>query len=85
MRPIGKYIIINTIEEEMETSSGILLSSEDANSFRYKKGKVVSSGTDVEVIHPDDIIYYDKNAGHTMMIKDTQYTIIREHDVVVVE
>ena len=85
MRPIGKYIIINTIEEEMETSSGILLSSEDAYSVRFKIGKVVSSGTDGEVFLPDEIIFSDESAGHTMMIKDTQYTIIREHDVVVVE
>ena len=47
MRPIGKNIVIETIDEEVKTSSGLLLSAEDAGSFRYKKGKVVKPGSDV--------------------------------------
>ena len=84
MKPIGKYIIINTIEEETKTASGILLSASDVDEFRYKKGNVVKTGSDVTVIHENDLIYYDKNAGHTMLIGDKPYTIITERDVVVV-
>ena len=84
MKPIGKYIIINTIEEEVKTASGILLSASDVDEFRYKKGNVVKTGSDVTVIHENDLIYYDKNAGHTMLIGDKPYTIITERDVVVV-
>jgi fibronectin type 3 domain-containing protein len=29
MKPVGKYIVIKTIEEEIKTSSGILLSASD--------------------------------------------------------
>ena len=39
MQPIGKYIAIKTIEEEIKTNSGLILSGEDANQFRYKRGK----------------------------------------------
>tara|TARA_R100000773_G_scaffold44099_1_gene44058 strand:- start:1066 stop:1323 length:258 start_codon:yes stop_codon:yes gene_type:complete len=84
MKPIGKYIVIKPIEEELKTKSGLLLSNEDANNFRYKKGKVVKSGTDVSVIKSEDIIYYDKAAGHQMFINDEVYMIILERDVVVV-
>ena len=84
MKPIGKYIVIKTIKEELKTESGLLLSNEDANNFRYKKGRVVKSGTDVSVIKSEDIIYYDKAAGHQMFINDEVYMIILERDVVVV-
>jgi co-chaperonin GroES (HSP10) len=84
MKPIGKYIVIKTIEEEIKTSSGLLLSAEDANQMRYKKGKVVKPGSTVEVIKEDDEIYYDKRAGFTMLIENEPYTIISENDVVVV-
>tara|TARA_B100001564_G_C20548709_1_gene627958 strand:+ start:634 stop:891 length:258 start_codon:yes stop_codon:yes gene_type:complete len=84
MKPIGKYIIIKTIEEEIKTSSGLLLSSEDANQLRYKKGLVIKSGSDVEVIDEKDLIYYDKRAGFTLLLKDEPFTIIQEKDVVVV-
>ena len=41
MKPIGKNIIIQPIDEEIKTQSGLLLSSEDTNQLRYKKGIVV--------------------------------------------
>ncbi len=84
MKPIGKYIVIKTIEEEIKTSSGLLLSAEDANQMRYKKGLVIKPGSTVEVIKEDDEIYYDKRAGFTMLIENEPYTIISENDVVVV-
>ena len=50
MKPIGKNIIIQTIDEQIKTESGLLLSSEDANQLRYKKGLIVKSGTEVSSI-----------------------------------
>lgn len=84
LKPIGKYIVIKTIDEELKTESGLYLSGEDMNQMRYKRGIVVASGTDVPHIKKDDEIYYDKVQGFTMLIDDKQYTIIRENDVVVV-
>ena len=59
MRPIGKYILIEPTMEETETESGILLTMQDNNEFRYRKATVVEAGTDVDVINSGDIIYYD--------------------------
>tara|TARA_R110001632_G_scaffold27907_2_gene74707 strand:- start:849 stop:1106 length:258 start_codon:yes stop_codon:yes gene_type:complete len=84
MKPIGKNILIETINEELETSSGLLLSADESNQLRYKKGKVIMQGTDVTVIKKDDIIYYDSRAGYTMLIGDETATLIVEKDVVVV-
>jgi co-chaperonin GroES (HSP10) len=68
----------------MTTDSGLLLSEADANSFRYKKGKVVKPGTAVDVINIGDEILYDKKSGYDMIIDQQTYTIILEKDVVVV-
>lgn len=84
MKPIGKYIVIKKIEEELKTESGLLLSNQDAANFRYKKGEVIKEGTDVKVIATGDIIYYDGASGHEMLIDNNPYTIILERDVVVV-
>ena len=84
MKPVGKYIVIKTIEEEIQTKAGRLLSSEDANQLRYKKGVVIKPGSDVGVIKEGDLIYYDKRAGFSMLIKDEVFTVIQERDVVVV-
>ena len=84
MKPVGKYIIIKKVNEEYKTDSGILLSSEDVSSLRYHKAQVIEPGTDVDSIKADDQIYFDKAAGHSMIINDDTYTIIQERDVVVV-
>jgi chaperonin GroES len=84
MKAIGKYIIITKIEEQIETKSGLLLGAGDTQDIRYKKGKVITPGTEVHNIKTDDIVYYDRRSGHTMMIENEQYSIIQERDVVVV-
>ncbi len=84
MKPIGKYIAIEPINEKLKTSSGLMLSSDDVKDFRYKKGTVIKPGTEVSQIKEGDLIFYDKGAGHTMMINERVVTLIREPDVVVV-
>jgi co-chaperonin GroES (HSP10) len=84
MRPIGKYIVVKDIQEEIKTESGLILSGEDTNQLRYKRAEVVAPGTDVDVIDEGDELYYDKSHSFTMLINDVQYTIIQERDVVVV-
>ena len=84
MRPIGKYIVIDSIKEETTTSSGLLLSSEDADQMRYGRGLVVASVTEVTSINAGEELYYDKRASYTMLIDGVARTIISERDVVVV-
>jgi co-chaperonin GroES (HSP10) len=82
--PINKYILITTIDEQIKTESGLLLTGSDAEKFRYKKGLVVKPGTNVDCVNEGNYIYYDKGAGYTMLIENIPYTIIQERDVVVV-
>jgi|TARA_R100001244_G_scaffold121848_1_gene91506 co-chaperonin GroES (HSP10) len=86
IKPIGTYIVLNQIKEEITTDSGLVLSGADAKEIRYKKGKVVESGTDIDVINSGDVIYYDSRAGseYTMIIDGNHFTVINLRDVVVV-
>jgi len=60
------------------------LSNEDVSSLRYHKAVVVNPGTNVMSVKKNDVIFFDKAAGHAMIIDDDTYTIIEERDVVVV-
>jgi co-chaperonin GroES (HSP10) len=84
MQPIGKNIIVKDIDEEIKTDSGLILSGEDVKAMRYRKAMVIAAGTEVACIKSDDIIYYDKSHGFTMLIEDKPHTIVQERDVVVV-
>ena len=84
MKPVNKYILIDPITEEVKTNSGLLLSSDDKNQFRYKKANVVETSDLVETIKKGDSIYYDKAQADEVIIKDASYVVIQERDVVVV-
>ena len=84
MKAVGKYIVIEQIKEKITTESGILLTSQDSSQLRYKKGRVLVPGTDVNTVKKDDVIYYDKRAGHSMNLNSQMVSIITENDVVVV-
>ena len=84
MQPIGKHIVIDVVEEEVTTGSGLLLSGEDTKQLRYGRGTTVAVGTEVASIDAGEDLYYDKRASYTMMIDGSPYTIISERDVVVV-
>ncbi len=84
MQAINKYIVIKKVSEEYKTKSGLLLSNDDVSSLRYHKAKVINPGTNVHTVKKNDVIYFDKAAGHSMIIDDDTYTIIEERDVVIV-
>lgn len=84
MRAIGKHIVILPISEETKTQSGLIMSGDEMDEMRYKKGKVIEPGTEVHHIEKDHIVYYDKAAGHKARLNgDTVYTIIEERDIVI--
>ena len=84
MRAIGKNIVIRQVDEEIKTSSGLVLSGDDTNQLRYKRGIVVTPGTEVKAISAGDEVYYDKAQSYTMIVNDEAMTIIQERDVVLV-
>lgn len=84
MKAIGKNIVIKSIDEEVKTSSGLILSGEDTNQLRYKRGVVINSGSEVHAIKEGDEVYYDKANSYVMIINDEHCVIIQERDVVLV-
>ena len=80
MRAIGKYIIVDVVQEEVKGVSGLIV---DTDELRYQRGVVIDAGSEVIGIHPGEVIYFDKHAGHSARIDDKPYTIVRERDVVV--
>jgi co-chaperonin GroES (HSP10) len=86
MRPIGKKILIDPIVEKVETKTGLVLSKEDTDQLRYKRGRIISTGDEVTPhIKEGDIVHYDTRAGYTMRINGEAVTLISEVEVVVVE
>ena len=83
MKAVGNYLIIQKIESKTkETKGGLLLSEASMQDIRYVKAKIVDPGE--QQLKKDDLIFYDKVAGHKIDYDDQQYIVIKVQDVVVV-
>lgn len=91
LKPLGDRIIIELIEAEETTSSGIVLP--DSAKEKPQEGKVIAAGTgryldngtkvDLEVKEGDRIIF-SKYAGTEVKYGGEEYLILRENDVLAI-
>jgi co-chaperonin GroES (HSP10) len=85
MKAVNHYLIIEPIKEGPKKVGGLILTDEVNEDNRYTKAKVISIGNLVEGINENDIVYYDKHAGHGIQHKDKFYGVIKQMDVVLID
>ena len=85
MKAVNYYLVIERIKDEPNEVGGLILTEELDDDNRYLKAKVISTGHNVEGIKENDIIYYDKHAGHGIQHKDKFYGVIKQMDVVLID
>ncbi|MFC4559373.1 co-chaperone GroES [Virgibacillus kekensis] len=91
IKPLGDRVVIELVEQEEKTASGIVLP--DSAKEKPQEGKVVAVGsgrvTDsgekvaLEVSEGDRIIF-SKFAGTEVKYAGTEYLILRENDILAV-
>jgi chaperonin GroES len=91
IKPLGDRVVIELVEQEEKTASGIVLP--DSAKEKPQEGKVISVGsgrvTDsnekvaLEVKEGDRIIF-SKFAGTEVKYEGTEYLILRENDILAI-
>lgn len=90
IKPLGDRVVIELVEQEETTASGIVLP--DSAQEKPQEGKVVAVGSGrvqdgtkvaLEVSEGDRIIY-SKFAGTEVEYEGNEYLIIREDDILAV-
>ena len=91
LKPLGDRVIIELVESEEKTASGIVLP--DSAKEKPQEGKVVAVGSGsvldsgervaLEVSEGDNIIF-SKYAGTEVKYQGTEYLILRESDILAV-
>jgi len=77
IKPIRNNVVIEILEEEDKTKSGIVLS---ATKKQMEEAKVVAVGQDVTQVKPNEKVIYCQFAG----TKVDDYLIIEENDIIAV-
>ena len=85
MRAVNHYLVIDPIKEKDKKIGGLLISDTINEDNRYLKGKIITKGNLVKGVEENDIIHYDKHAGHSIHWKDNTYEVIQSQDIVLVE
>ncbi|RPF57040.1 co-chaperone GroES [Aquisalibacillus elongatus] len=91
LKPLGDRVIVEVVEQEETTSSGIVLP--DSAKEKPQEGKVVAVGSgrvtdngekvELEVKEGDQVIY-SKFAGTEVKQGDKEYLVLRESDILAV-
>ena len=85
MKAIGRNLIIEkTKQGTTKTKGGLLLAEKQKEDIRYTEATILSVGNEVNGLKSNDIIYFDRHAGHKIEVKDKTYHVIKSQDVVVV-
>ena len=85
MKAVNYYLIVENIKDKEKKIGGLIFTEELDDDNRYLKAKVISIGNNVEGINEEDIIYYDKHAGHGIQHEDKFYQVIKQIDVVLID
>jgi|TARA_R110000787_G_scaffold31981_3_gene84640 co-chaperonin GroES (HSP10) len=85
MKAVNNYVIVDKIKIEPKKVGGLILTENIDADNRYIKAKVISVGNLVEGINDEDIVYYDKHAGHGIDHSDKLYHVIQSRDVVLID
>ena len=85
MKAINRYIVVDKIKTEPKKVAGLIMTDDTDSDNRYLRAKIISTGNLVEGLKDNDVIFYDKHAGHAISWKDSLYRVIRDQDVVLVE
>ena len=85
MKAVNHYIVVERIKQGPKKVGGLILTEDIDEDNRYIKATVISVGNLVEGIKDDDIVFYDKHAGHGVQYKDILYQVIRSGDVVLID
>ncbi len=91
LRPLGDRIIIELVEVEEKTASGLVLP--DSAKEKPSQGKVVAvgtgrvldNGTRVELeVKEGDTIIFSKYSGTEVKYEGNEYLILRESDILAI-
>ena len=85
MKAVNNYIIVEKIKQGPKKVAGLIMTEQLDEDNRYIKANVISVGNLVEGINNEDVVYYDKHAGHGVQYKETLYHVIRSMDVVLID
>jgi len=84
-KAVGSFLIIDPVKEELKNSLGMKMSSNDDFQIRYRRAKTISIGENVKNVKTGQMVFFDKNGAHQVIINGQTLSVVVERDIVLVE
>lgn len=84
MKAVNFYILVKKLKQDNDKVGGLEL-TDNMSEKRYLRAEVVSAGDKVDFVKEQDIVYYDRHAGHEITFDGIVYQVIKISDIVLVE
>ncbi|ADK32230.1 co-chaperone GroES [Brachyspira pilosicoli] len=83
IKPLADRVLLQVLEQEEKTSSGILLP--DTAKEKTQKAKVVEIGSSKDIqVKKGDIVIYDKYSGIQIKEDNKEYLIVKNEEIVAI-
>jgi co-chaperonin GroES (HSP10) len=83
MKAIRKDVIVQIVEQERTTESGLIIQGHDTN--HQQRLTVITCGEQVTEVRAGDVVIVDQNArGRGFELQGQRYFVIRETEIVAV-
>ena len=91
IKPLGERVVVKVAEQDMKTSSGIVLP--DTAKEKPQQGEVIAVGTGKMLecgkvapmeVKKGDKVLFAKYSGNEVKVDDEDYLIIRQSDILAV-
>jgi len=83
IKPLGERIIVKPLKQKEKTEGGIFL-PETASKEKPQQGNVIAVGPDFKGVKKGDKVLFAKYAGTEIEIKDEEYLVLGEDDVLAI-
>jgi chaperonin GroES len=85
IKPLDNRVLIEPISQEEKTKSGIVIpDTVDEEKPKPEQGKVVAIGEKVKEIKKGDTVLFDKYGPSEIKIKNKEYLIAKESDILAI-
>lgn len=90
LRPLGDRVVIQHLEAEETTKSGIILTGtakekpQEALVVAVGPGGMVDGEKVVMEVKPGDKVIYSKYAGNEVTMEDEEYVIVRQNEILAI-
>jgi len=82
LQPLADRIVLEQIESEEKTSSGIILP--DSAKEKPEQAKVIAIGPDVKGVKVGEVVLYTKYGPNEAKVDGKEYLIVKEEDVMAI-